>query len=436
MSEVCPGRNITFRSIGCRTNQEEMATLGFSLESEGYKIVKNLEDADIVIVNTCSVTSLTESKTRRFLDAISSEAPNAKILVTGCLAQQKPAEIREMLNVHWVVGNLHKADIPFILKNHNSGVFHSAFTDSKRLEISDVRFDQEKSLRTRFSLKIQEGCDFRCAYCIVPYLRGNSRSVNKEMVIRAVRNALDAGFKELVLTGTHIGQYGKENGTSLLELLKEILQNGNDFRIRLSSLDPRDLTPELLSLIGTDNRICDHLHVSLQSLSAGVLCRMDRPYKNLDLILEMLIDFRKTYPGSGIGGDFIVGFPGETEQMFDETLEGIHRINFSYGHVFRYSARPGTAAALFKDQVSEKIKTERSERLRIEIQKSREKFLCLQHGILQRIIVESEIPVRGLSSNYIHVEIPGLTSKRNCWLDVRLTGKSNGRYQIAKIANL
>jgi threonylcarbamoyladenosine tRNA methylthiotransferase MtaB len=436
MSEGYPGYRIAIRSIGCRTNQEEMASLGLSLEFEGHRIVEKVENAEIVIVNTCSVTSLTESKTRRILNAISSEAPDAKILVTGCLAQQMPAELCEMLNVHWVVGNLQKSQIPLILKNDKGGIFHSEFNGTDNLEIPHIHFDLEKSFRTRFSIKIQEGCDYRCAYCIVPSLRGNSRSVKKEMVIDSVKNALESGFKEIVLTGTHIGQYGKNDKTSLIEILKEILKLDHDFRIRLSSLDPRDLTSELMFLIEKDVRICNHLHMSVQSLSTDVLCRMNRPYKDLNRIIEMLADFRKYNPNAGIGGDFIVGFPGETEQMFNETLEGINRINFTYGHVFRYSVRPGTAAASFKDQVAERIKTERSERLRIEIEKSRKKFLNLQHGILQRIIVESEMPVRGLTSNYIHVEIPDSTFKRNYWLDVKMTGKANGRYQIAEIANL
>lgn len=433
----CCAQLVSIKSVGCRTNQEEMVTLRFQLENEGYAVTDTLENADIIIVNTCAVTSGTESKTRRLVSSLASDYPNARILITGCLAQQNPDELKKMRNVNWVVGNTCKHEIPKLLKQ-DSGIFHSNFIDAEpndlHLDASTIISPHENGtfVKTRYPIKIQEGCDFRCSYCIVPSLRGPSRSASENAIVKLCHKVIDAGYKEIVLTGTHIGQYGKEYGSSLIKILHSLLAIKGDFRIRLSSLDPRDLGDELFNMVETEDRICNHLHVSLQSLSDEVLKRMNRPYDNIDAITEKLIAFRDRVPYAGLGADFIVGFPGETDENFNETVEKVKKINFSYAHVFRYSIRPATAAAAMSDQIAESVKTGRSNLLRSTVDESRRAFIKKSNGITEKIIVESEHPVRGLTSNYLHVEIPDLKAKHNTWIEVSITGEIQGRFCLAE----
>lgn len=431
----CGNNVVAIKSIGCRTNQEEMETLRLQLEREGYEITDDVSGADYIVVNTCAVTAVTESKTRRLLGSLSSSAPDAQILVTGCLAQQKPSELKKLANVRWVVGNTFKNDILSIIRE-NGGVFHEQFdkktTERLDLDIINVPQGVSEGGRTRFPVKIQEGCNYCCSYCIVPSLRGPSRSAEKELILKLCQNAIRAGYKELILTGTHIGQYHSADNRGIIDLLDELCRLDGDFRIRLSSLDPRDLSDEIINMITGNDRICKHLHVSLQSLSNEVLARMNRPYADLGSIITKLTNFRKSVPHAGIGADLIVGHPGESEENFAETLENARLLNFSYAHIFRYSKRPGTSAAQMALQVSETEKTRRSEVLRSVIDEGRLEFIKKMGGITEKIIVESENPVRGLTSNYLHVEIPGFSASRNTWLDVLVKPDGDGRYYLAE----
>jgi len=458
-------KSVAFRSFGCRTNQEEAAALRAELRSLGFSVVEEIERADVVVVNTCSVTSLAESKTRRFIQSLSSAAPNAKILVTGCFAQQHGASVQEYQGVEWVVGNADKHRIPSIIATSGGAAFLSDIDKSSEVFWGDGVTDPIASGRTRFSLKIQEGCDFRCAYCIVPALRGPSRSAPMSRLVDTFKKAVDMGYKEIVLTGTHIGQYRQEvdrNSFSRVELtdgaatagidvsqsvrlqngnqagglealLEEFLKVGGDYRVRLSSLDPRDLTDTLIAAAGENPRVCGHLHVSVQSLCAEVLAAMGRPYGDLDLLMDRLRGFREKYPEAGLGADFIVGHPGESEAMFEATLRGVEAVGFTYGHVFRYSRRFGTKSAKMPDQTAESVKKRRSAALLGLLQKSREKFLSLIIGRPLYIIIESESPAGGVSGNYIRVEVPGVTATRNTWMRVVLTGEKRDGCCLAKM---
>ncbi|NLL13955.1 MAG: tRNA (N(6)-L-threonylcarbamoyladenosine(37)-C(2))-methylthiotransferase MtaB [Fibrobacter sp.] len=426
---------VAIKSFGCRTNQEEMNSLRFRLLQQGVEIVDDIEDAQVIIINTCTVTSSTESKTKRLIKAVAGQNPSAKILLTGCLAQQKPSELKDLDSVFWVVGNTEKDQIPSILEK-NGGVFQHPFSREipnlsiKTNEIPSVK--DHAGFRTRFPLKIQEGCNYRCSYCIVPSVRGPSRSAEFSNVLSAFDSALKAGFKEIVLTGTHIGQFAKEQSASLLELLKEIVSFDGDFRVRLSSLDPRDLSDEILQLVGNNSKICDHLHISVQSFSENVLRAMDRPYSDVERLVSRLSAFRRSFPSAGLGADFIVGFPGETDKDFELTMERVSMVGFSYAHIFRFSARPGTSAISLPEQISDSVKTNRSNRLRMLINQSRDDFINKNLTVSKKIIVESESPVRGLTSNYIHVEIPGLRRSCNSWMDVKVHEAVNGRFHLAQ----
>lgn len=417
-------KTIAIKSFGCRTNQEEIASLSFRLAEQGHHIVDKIDEAEIVIVNTCCVTSCTEAKTRRLLHQISQNHPQAKICVTGCLAQQKVDELSAHYGARWVVGNTRKNDIPSIVNNEQGGVFWEPCPDGPVAPLPVAHFPVclDVGNRTRFSIKIQEGCNFRCAYCIVPIVRGHSRSALLSDVIRECRSAVAAGIKEIVLTGTHIGQYRSGMNGDLFSLLENLIAVPGDFRVRLSSLDPRDLSEPLFKIMETSPKVCRHLHVSVQSLSREVLARMDRPGACVNTLVERLRDFRNTHPDVGIGGDFIVGFPGESTEMFEESISNLQKAGFSYGHVFRYSKRPSTAAYAFKDQIADKEKNRRSARMREVLDKGHRAFIERLAGTSHRIIVETENPATGVSSNYLRMELPGVAAKRNSWLSVTLTG--------------
>ncbi|MDD5674513.1 MAG: radical SAM protein, partial [Chitinivibrionales bacterium] len=278
-----------------------------------------------------------------------------------------------------------------------------------------------RAARTRFNLKIQEGCDFSCAYCIVPRLRGPSRSLPAEAARAALARAVAAGFKEIVLTGTHIGQYRDgDNGVGIAALLEELLECPGDFRIRLSSLDARDISGRLLRLIGTHPKLCPHLHVSVQSLCGDVLRRMHRKL-DVDRLTQDLSGFRLSYPRAGLGGDFIVGFPGESERQFERTLRAVDCIGFTYGHVFRFSPRPQTAAENFPGAVSGPEKDRRSRAVRRTLARSREAFLKGCIGTVERIVVERAHPAEGMAANYVRVRCPA-ELPHNHWCAMTITG--------------
>lgn len=432
MLEFGKVKSVAFRSIGCRTNQEELAVLKCQFMELGYKIADECGDADIVIVNTCAVTALTEVKTRKIIKTIRAQAPCAKILVTGCMVQNKPGQFENFAGINWVVGNTLKNKIPSIVQNSPEGVYHCSF-DEMREKSNSVQMPAKKIYfggKTRFPVKIQEGCDFGCAYCIVPSVRGPSRSYDLEQVLGACSDAIDVGYKEIVLTGTHIGQFRH----GLVNLINKILMKKGDFRIRLSSLDPRDLNRELLDSLG-DERVCKHLHLSLQSLSEPVLEGMNRPYSSVSKLLELLNEFREKYPHAGFGADLIVGFPGETDEMFETTLKRADELRLSYAHVFRFSPREGTRAVELPNQVDEKTKLMRSAMLREVIEKNRALFIKNMHNIRERIIVESENPCRGLTSNYLHVEIPEHCEQKNSWLEITVLPQTRGRFVEARVAS-
>jgi len=433
---ACASAAVALRTIGCRTNQEEMFALKGALAEKGFRVVDSLCEAQIIIINTCSVTSLTESKTARFLRSINSKHPDAHILVTGCFAQQHGAALLKYPGVEWVVGNAHKHSIPSLLSDKTKISLIDTNQDETSVFWEDCLLDPLSSDRTRFSLKVQEGCDFKCSYCIVPALRGPSRSAPAQRVLDVFKRAVDRGYKEIVLTGTHIGQYGDhDKNIRLEELIALFLKVNGDCRIRLSSLDPRDLSDTLIAMAGEEKRVCDHLHVSVQSLCGDVLSSMNRPCRDLDALIDKLSSFRVKYPNAALGGDFIVGHPGESGAMFETTLKHVKQAGFTYGHVFRYSKRPGTQSALRVGQITESEKKMRGDILRDLLQSSHDVFLYSQFSRPLRIIVEDSEPVRGISSNYIKLEVPGVSAQKNSWMRVSLSGKTRGAYSVAEFLN-
>lgn len=427
---------IAIKNLGCRTNQEEMFILAGELYEKGFRIVDDVSEASIVIVNTCSVTSTSEAKTRRLINSLLKTAPQAKLLITGCTVEQNPLAFKKIEQVKWIVGNGKKNEISSIIEQGAEGIYYKPLKEDycKELSLSPVipQINSSSVNRTRFPVKIQEGCNFSCSYCIVPQLRGPSRSAELSKIIEIVKRALEKGFKEIVLTGTHIGQYKDSNDNKLEQLIEKLLEIDGDFRIRLSSLDPRDCTDEILDYIVNYDKICKHIHISLQSCSESILKKMNRSPELTIKVIEKIKKLRKNFSNFSIGADIIVGFPGESSKEFEETCKSVEKLQLSYAHIFRFSKRDGTLAINSDNQIKEHIKSERSELLRKIVEKSKKEFMLKIKDSKEKIIVESSDPVRGVTSNYIRIEIPNYKYRYNEWLNVIITDKAVGRYFIGK----
>ena len=429
-------KKVALHSFGCRTNQEEMTAFAASFKSMGYEVLDTLDDADVIVVNSCSVTAVAENKNRRFIQSLSKKYPKAEICVTGCLAQQKPTELAQLDQVKWVVGNADKGQAPSLIAAGTGGVFTHSVTVKSDIPLPDALEAPEQASKTRFSLKIQEGCDHYCTFCIVPYLRGPSRSVSFEEVIATAQKAIDLGYREIVLTGTHIGQF-KSSGHNFVDIITTVLSLDDTIRIRMSSMNPADLTDELFDVMKTNERLCPQVHISAQSLSPAILKLMKRSSRAMMLLKERIIQLKKDLPEVNIGGDFIVGFPGETEELFAETLEGLSQWGFTYGHVFKYSPRPGTKAAEVEDQVSGDDKNSRSALVRAQILELQKEYYQSLVGTQEKIIIEQEGYLKGITGNYIKVsgdQSAGLAKNR--LVPITISGYDSAHHTLSITAHL
>lgn len=370
----------------------------------GYEIVNFTEKADIYIVNTCSVTSLGEQKSRKLIHRAHRENENAIIAVVGCYAQANAEEIEKIPGVSVVIGSKYKGKIVEFVEGALKGKTINAVTDaSENTEFEEITANFSQN-RTRAFLKIEDGCENFCSYCIIPYLRGKIKSRSLESIKNEAISLEDKGFLEIVLTGIHLGMYGKDTGNALYDAIKTILDDTNIPRVRLSSLESVELSENIIELAANDKRLAPHFHLPLQSGSNAVLKAMNRHYtreefKNLaDNIIAKL-------PAASVSTDIIVGFPGETEEFFNETLDFVKSVPFSRLHIFPYSKRPGTVAANMENQVSE---TEKKQRVKIltELanQKTKEfigKFIGKELSVLFETATDGVS--NGLTDNYIRV---------------------------------
>ena len=413
-------KKVAFHSFGCRTNQEEITAFVASFKERGYEVVKDVKEADILVVNSCSVTAIAENKVKKYLTSMGNKNPNVEIVVTGCLAQQSPQELKEIQGVSLVIGNNEKKNLPDLVVAHGGGIFAEEITAESSIATPEIIEAPEIANRTRFSVKVQEGCNHVCSYCIVPALRGPSRSVPIEDVISTVKRAVEVGYKELVITGTHIGQY-RDGDIRFIEMLQEILAVDDSFRIRLSSMNAVDCTDELFELMVNEPRICRHLHVSAQALSREMLKIMKRSQEGMERLLPRLKKYRPLMKDLTIGGDFIVGMPGETEELFAITADRLAEFGFSYGHVFKYSPRPGTVAAESEDQISSAIKEQRSKILRDRLQNLHTQFVESLIGEEFEIISEKVGDLSGISGNYLRFNKKSDKYKKNEIVKCRIT---------------
>lgn len=402
-------KTVAFHTLGCKVNQVETEQIKDDLIQKGYQVIDFSEPADLYIINTCTVTHVSDRKSRAMIRRALKTNPEATVVVTGCMAELEPEKIAGMKGVNWVVGNKDKHRIAQIIDSEgelraDSGIVRE--TISSQDPLTPVYYHSPHE-RTRAFIKIQDGCQSYCTYCIVPYTRGPVRSKDPDHVVQEFEQLVNMGYREIVLTGIHTGQYGRSMpGWSLDRLLEKILGAvTGDYRIRLSSIELGEISDSLLELMKDDPRLCRHLHIPLQSGSDAVLKRMGRRYKGEEYHLRVL-EIAETVPKIGLAADVMVGFPGETDADFAVTLQLLQSLPLLDLHVFKYSPRPGTPAASFPDQVDERVKTERSSILLDLAQEKHTAFLSSMIGQTLTVLVEKcqQGKCSGFSDNYIDIE--------------------------------
>jgi len=414
---------IALESLGCKLNQAETESLAWQLRDRGYVIVESAEMADVYVLNTCTVTHVADRKARHLLRLARRANPRATIGATGCYAQRAPGELESLGVVDIVLGNQEKHRLAEVLGGR------SDLPGDPGRRIGDYRG------RTRSLVKIQEGCSSYCSFCVVPYTRGEERSRPPEEVVEEVRHRVGAGYREVVLTGTKVGAYrwDGEAHSGLARLVAHVLRETGVERLRLSSVQPGDLTPDLLSL-WADSRLCPHLHMPLQSGSQAVVERMNRGYSIADYERAVSLA-RQAVPGLAVTTDVIVGFPGETEAEFEESLRFCRRMGFADIHVFPYSARPGTPAAALPGQVDERVKRDRARRMLELARQSARRFRQELMGSTALVLWEGQVGHSvwsGLTPNYVRVFAESERDLTNRLLNVRLVGE-HGRGLLGEV---
>ena len=417
-----PTKRVSLHTLGCKLNQTETATIGRQFEREGYELVGFGEPSDVVVLNTCSVTDRADRECRQLLRRVRRTSPDAFVAVVGCYAQLRPDEIASIPGVNLVAGTAEKFDL---LRHVASGKGPGPATilrSDRRTFTEAVSATSDGLERTRAFLKVQDGCDYTCAFCTIPLARGASRSVPRQTVINEAEALALRGYKELVLTGVNTGDYGRKEGESLVTLLRELVGLGAFERIRISSVEPNLLTDELLDYWIGEDILCNHWHIPLQSGSDPVLRRMRRRY-GTDWYRDRIDRIHRNVPDAGIGADVIVGFPGETDEYFEETVSFLKDMPLSYLHVFTYSERPWTDAPELTGQVEPRIRSERSERLRALSDRKRRSFHEGFVGRIVQVLTESRDEsgrMTGLSAEYVRVAMDDSMIEPNNILPVHI----------------
>jgi len=441
------------QQFGCRATQADGAALERQLLERGCTSARNASDADIVVVNTCTVTASADAQARDAIRKLRAANPHVRVIVTGCYAQRAPEELSRLPGVAWVVGNSHKPQIPDLIETislqtgpppSNDFFPLSAISPASQPEIKQSAeillgdiFAQQTLLsspvfggegnHTRPTLKIQDGCNSRCSFCVIPFVRGKSRSLPPDTVIRELQKLSQAGYREIVLSGINLGTYGRDLSprVEFEDLLRRVLDETGVERLRISSIEPMDVTRDLVELFASTERLAQHFHMPLQSGSDRILAAMHRWYRaehyarRLEFIHERL-------PHAAIGADVIAGFPGETEDDQATTLAFIEAFPFTYLHVFSYSKRPGTKAASVPNHVPGDIIKRRARELRALGERKAAAFRQSQLGRNLRVLTlhpsedRATAQTPALSTNYLHFLVDGVFPA-NQWLDVELS---------------
>jgi len=421
-------RKVSFYTIGCKLNFAETSTISEEFKKRGFEIVEFGEPADVCVINTCSVTENADRDCRRIVRKALKVSPNAFIIVTGCYAQLRPDEIAKIEGVDLILGSNEKFKIFDFVgdfhKNYHAQIFVSPISEISEFHIAS---STPTSDRTRAFLKVQDGCDYNCSYCTIPLARGESRSPEVNIILEKAKTLAQLGYKEIVLSGVNVGDYGRKIGTNLFELVKELEKIDGIERIRISSIEPNLLTEEMIDYFISSEKICNHFHIPLQSGSDEILRKMRRRY-NSELYRRRIEYIKSKDPDACIGADVIVGFPGESEKHFETTYNFISDLPISYLHVFTYSERPNTDAVNLPDKVPIEERHKRSEMLRNLGLRKKMAFYRQMVGKEFDVLWESEVKdgkMFGFTRNYVKVGVPYNPSLVNKIVPVKVVGVEN-----------
>ncbi|GJL77712.1 MAG: tRNA (N(6)-L-threonylcarbamoyladenosine(37)-C(2))-methylthiotran sferase MtaB [Nitrospinaceae bacterium] len=412
---------VAFATLGCRTNQHDTAEMQTLMEQEGFSIVDSRELADVYVINTCSVTQRSDYSSRLAVKKSLAINDQALVVFTGCYAQLAPDEAAEIQGLDIVLGNANKLDIARVIKEKLNPETPWNKEDKAEIFMSDIHKKRvfrtipvsKFQGKTKAFIKVQTGCDEKCAFCTVVRARGKSISDERENILNNVKEAIDSGFKEITLTGINLGTYGmeKENPETFSSLVREIVRLPGDFRIRLSSINPMEIDDDLIQLIADEEKICPHLHIPLQSGDDDILAKMRRNYTSgqyLDTVHRAL----EKIPRLGLGADIIIGFPGETDERFENTRKLIESLPFTYLHAFAYSPRKGTEAYGFKSNLPKTVKKERNKILTDMAHEKSIRFRRQLKGETVTVLFENQRDsatgnLKGHTEHYIPVSVPG-----------------------------
>ena len=422
-------KTVSFKTLGCRLNQYETDALVTQFHQAGYQVVDYSNQADITVINTCTVTNQSDQKSRNTINHAARKNKNGLVVVTGCMANNHKEQLESNKQVTYVVDNERKSQIVPLIDAHFKG--EMIHPDSFSRDVFGFE-TVDQSLHTRTAIKVQDGCDNFCTYCIVPSVRGRAVSRPIGQILENVRSVIDNGFKEIVITGVNIGRYDHD-GLRLEAAIEKILELPGDFRVRISSLEPDGFGPEFHRLF-QHSKMTPHMHLCIQSGSDPILLKMRRMY-TVKSFMDIIEEFRSEIPDFNFTTDVIVGFPGETEADFQLTLDLVKEAHFSHVHTFRYSRRKGTRADRMEDQLQEKIKNQRSERVRKQAEENRLSYMNSMLGKQQRVLVERVDGLgmaRGYGEHYLPVSFLTERQDRNWFTEVTLDGIDAGEAPTMK----
>ena len=423
-------KKVAFYTLGCKVNQYETEAMLEMFEKEGYSQVESEDYADVYVINTCTVTHMSDRKSRQYIRRVKKKNPDAIIAVVGCYSQVSPEEILEIEEVNLVMGTNDRRKIVEEIKQLDSTKKASTVDDIMKVKAFEEIEISQTNGKTRAFMKIQDGCDRFCSYCIIPYARGRVRSRDINSIMDEVHKLVNNGFKEFVLTGIHVASYGKDvkdAEINLLSVIKSINDVNGVERIRLSSVEPILFTEEFVSEVSKMKKVCPHYHLSLQSGCDETLNRMNRRYTTSEY--KTIVDrLRENIPNVAITTDVIVGFPGETNNEFSKTYEFLRDIELSQMHIFKYSPRKGTPAATMENQIDPQMKQLRSDKLLNLSKENFNKFASKFIGQELEVLFEQNIvddKYEGLTPNYIRVVVPSENDIQGKILKVKITDVKN-----------
>ena len=414
-----------FHTLGCKLNYSETSTIASEFKSKNFDIVDFKESADVYVINTCTVTENADRECRKIIRRAKRTNPDAYIIVTGCFAQIQGENLSRMPEVDAVLGNEEKFKIFDLLGDNFWETGQSCVSVKPTDKIDDFYFasSSDSDARTRAFFKIQDGCDYTCSYCTIPFARGKSRSLPVDDVLAQFEKILSDGYKEIILTGVNVGDYGHSIGTNLFELLQKMIEVEGEFRIRISSIEPNLLSDEIIELTKSSDKLVNHFHIPLQSGSDKLLKLMRRRY-NSDFFKKKILSVLETIPDVGIGIDVISGFPGETEEDFKTTYDLLDSLPVSYLHAFTYSERENTDALKIEDIVPVRIRKERTNILRELSDEKRKTFNDKMIGKKEVVLFEGENHngfMSGFTSNYIKVKTKFNVDLINKFTQIRIS---------------